>query len=175
MKNHILLLFVTGIISSYCHATPPAPPPTGRVVQGNNAFAAELYAKLAAQQKGNLFFSPGSIHTALAMTYTGADGNTAKQMAAILHLDQPAAQIADAYGELLRELKIPNQERPDTSSGYELVMANALWGQMGYEFKPAFIHQLEKSYMAKFEKLVFAQSDHAAKTINAWVQTSDLS
>jgi serpin B len=47
------------------------------VVDGGNAFATDLYAKLAAQTQGNLFFSPGSIETALAMTYAGAAGNTA--------------------------------------------------------------------------------------------------
>ena len=50
-----------------------------------NAFAADLYAKLAAQE-GNLFFSPFSIDVALAMTYAGARGKTADEMAEVLHL-----------------------------------------------------------------------------------------
>ena len=42
-----------------------------KVAQGNNAFAIELYGRLR-KQSGNLFFSPESISTALAMTYAGA-------------------------------------------------------------------------------------------------------
>src|SRR5215207_3643282 len=46
------------------------------VADGNNKFACDLYAKLRAEEKGNLFFSPYSAHTALAMTATGAKGDT---------------------------------------------------------------------------------------------------
>src|SRR4051812_13228889 len=42
------------------------------VVDGNNRFALDLHARLRADQPGNLFFSPGSLSTALAMTYAGA-------------------------------------------------------------------------------------------------------
>jgi len=54
------------------------------VVTGNNKFALELYAKLRSK-KGNLFFSPYSISTALAMTHAGARGQTETQMAGVLH------------------------------------------------------------------------------------------
>ena len=54
------------------------------VVQGNTEFALSLYAQLHSQE-GNLFFSPLSLSTALAMTYAGARGQTAEQMATVLH------------------------------------------------------------------------------------------
>jgi len=54
------------------------------VVAGNNAFAVALYGQLR-NQTGNLFFSPESISTALAMAYAGARGDTASQMATTLH------------------------------------------------------------------------------------------
>ena len=41
------------------------------IADGNNRFAFDLYAQLR-QKEGNLFFSPYSAHTALAMTATGA-------------------------------------------------------------------------------------------------------
>ena len=48
-----------------------------------NAFGADLYAVLAKSAgNGNLVFSPASIETALAMTYAGANGETAAEMAA---------------------------------------------------------------------------------------------
>jgi serpin B len=60
------------------------PSPTQSVVDGNTAFACDLYAQLRSSP-GNLFFSPYSISTALAMTYAGARGSTEAQMAQVLH------------------------------------------------------------------------------------------
>jgi predicted dehydrogenase len=71
------------------------------VADGNNKFALDLYAKLREPEKGNLFFSPYSAHTALAMTATGARGTTRDQMVKVLHL--PAdEQKALASGDLGR-------------------------------------------------------------------------
>jgi len=50
------------------------------VVQGNTEFALDLYGQLR-EAEGNLFFSPYSISTALAITYAGARRNTELQMA----------------------------------------------------------------------------------------------
>src|SRR5690242_8661395 len=57
-----------------------------QVGQMNNAFASDLYAQLAAKP-GNLFFSPTSIQTAMAMTWAGARGQTADEMAKALRLE----------------------------------------------------------------------------------------
>ncbi len=43
------------------------------LVKGNNSFCFDLYRQLK-EEDGNLFFSPYSISTALAMTYAGAGG-----------------------------------------------------------------------------------------------------
>ena len=101
------------------------------VADGNNQFALDLYAKLAADEdhKGkNVFFSPYSAHTALAMTATGAKGDTRDQMVKVLHL--PAdEQKAAASGDLGRFYAQPRKD-------YELSVANALWGQKGYPWRP---------------------------------------
>ncbi len=49
-------------------------------------FGIDLYGVLAqGAGDGNLVFSPASIVTALAMTYVGAAGTTAEEMASTLH------------------------------------------------------------------------------------------
>jgi serpin B len=60
---------------------------------GMNEFACSLYAELGAEQE-NLFFSPFSIATALAMSAEGAHGETAREMGTLLGL--PAALQRDA-------------------------------------------------------------------------------
>ena len=62
------------------------------VVKGNNIFAVALYGRLR-NQRGNLFFSPESISTALAMAYAGARGGTASEMAKTLHFTLPPDKL----------------------------------------------------------------------------------
>src|SRR5262249_3086032 len=78
-------------------------PDTAAVVQGNTVFALDLYRELAAKD-GNLFFSPYSISTALAMTYAGARGDTAAQMAGTLHFGLPPERLHPAFGDLIKQL-----------------------------------------------------------------------
>src|SRR5579862_8766655 len=101
------------------------------VVRSNNAFAAELYGQLKSQP-GNLFFSPESISTALAMTYAGARGETATEMAKVLHFTLPPDKLHPAMGGLLQGLNAVHD-------GYQLKVANALWGQQGYNFLDDFL------------------------------------
>ncbi|HME57101.1 MAG TPA: serpin family protein, partial [Terracidiphilus sp.] len=82
------------------------------VVESNNAFAIELYGQLR-NQDGNLFFSPESISTALAMTYAGARGDTAAEMAKTLHFTLPPERLHPAMGALLSNLNAAHK-------GYQL-------------------------------------------------------
>lgn len=134
------------------------------VVDGNNRFALELYAKLR-EAKGNLFCSPFSISSALAMTALGARGKTAEQMGEVLHL--PHNEQTDAgFAALMRQLNVGADKR-----GYQLSVANALWGQKGYGFKPDYLRTVKSHYGAGLSELDFAANpDAARKTINSWVE-----
>jgi serine protease inhibitor len=146
------------------------------VVQGNNEFALQLYARLRAQE-GNLFFSPYSISTAVAMTYAGARGQTEAQMAEVLHFPTVASQTParptldsmqfhSAFGEIIASLN----ERGE-KGGYELTVANALWGQKGYGFLDSFLELVEANYGGSLNEVDFVRAAEAArKTINAWVE-----
>src|SRR5437870_6711367 len=83
---------------------------TQAVVDGNTAFALDLYAQLKTSP-GNLFFSPHSISTALAMTYAGARGDTEKQMAGVLYFHNDQGQLHSAFGELQRQLRERSKEQ----------------------------------------------------------------
>ena len=134
--------------------------------QANNAFAIDLFAKLAAEKGENLFFSPASIETALAMTYAGARGRTAGQMAKVLHLPSANEPIHKDFGNFLKELNGAGGKR-----SYELSVANALWGQKGYAFLPDFRNLLKSEYDARLDEVDFkGNSEGARKTINAWVE-----
>jgi serpin B len=141
----------------------PVKPDQSALVEGNTAFALDLYARLRSQ-KGNLFFSPYSISAALGMTYAGARGTTAKQMAKVLHFPQDTKTLHRGFAALQQQLQGKHK-------GYELRIANALWGQKGYGFQEAYLHQLQADYGGGLYQLDFGSDPEAArKTINAWVE-----
>src|SRR5207302_1673078 len=115
--------------------------------------ALDLYARLRAE-KGNLFLSPFSISTALAMTAAGARGATLAQMQQVLHLpDDPHP----AFGNLLRVLNNPGTE--DGKRAYELTAANALWGQRGYPWRPEYLDLTRRHYGAGLVEADFGQPE----------------
>ena len=132
-------------------------------------FAFDLYAQLR-KENGNLFFSPASISTALAMTSAGAAGQTEKEMAHVLHLDRdssrlPLQRIHEAYGKLNMLLNSGGNQ-----GGYILRMANRLWAQQSYEFLPAFLKITRDDYRAELAKLDFGQTEKARQQINHWIE-----
>jgi serpin B len=136
------------------------------VVKGNNSFALELYAQLR-HQEGNLFLSPNSISTALAMTYTGARNQTAEQMASVLHLTLEPDRLNKAYASLIRELNGPiATTRPRE---FQLHIANALWGQKGHPFREEFTRTLRAEYGARLRLVDFRQVPEAVEAVNSWV------
>jgi len=134
------------------------------VVKGNNEFALDLYAQLRTHE-GNLFFSPNSISTALAMTYAGARGQTAGEMAKTLHFTLEQDRLPAAYATLVKELNAEDQKR-----AYQLRVANALWGQKGYPFRADFLKITHDNYGAGLREIDFAASEAARRTINTWVE-----
>ncbi len=148
-----------------CDAAEPAAR-TAAVVQGNDAFALALYAKLREENKGNTFLSPYSISTALAMAYAGAKGKTAAEMAEVLHFSVPQDEVPPAFAALAAKLRGDVKKE-----GYQLRIANRLWGQTGYHFLPAFLQVTRDDYGAELAQLDFAGDAEAARrTINTWVE-----
>ena len=129
----------------------------------NNQFAIDLYGQLRTEP-GNLFFSPNSISTALAMTYAGAESSTAGQMAEVLHFELPEDRLHPAFSGLLGRLN-------SKKKGIEVRAANRLWGQKGYTFLPAYLQTTRDQYGAELGQVDFVQQTEAARqTINTWVQ-----
>ena len=134
------------------------------IVGGNTAFAFDLYRKLR-EDEGNLFFSPYSISTALAMTYAGARGNTESQMAQTLHFSLDQEQLHPAFASLESRLKAV-QER----GNIKLAVAHSLWPQIDYAFLEGFISLVKENYGVLISPVNYAQTEAARKKINTWVE-----
>jgi serpin B len=133
----------------------------------------------AAKPQENTAFSPYSIQIALAMTYAGAEGETRAQMAKVLHYsdtDVPRsfAALQAALAKLTdRTAKLATQSKKSggPSEPITVNVANRLFGQQGYDFRPAFVNLLNKTFAAPLETLDFVKDPAScAKHINAWVK-----
>jgi serpin B len=150
------------------------------LVDDGNTFAVELYGRLATTE-GNLFFSPMSIHAALTMVYAGARNRTEAQMAEVLHFKKNGIKLHREFADLVESLDSPrmvvsyemadHQFRKIKKPAYQLVIANALWGQKGYSWKQDFLSLTAACYGAGLYEVDFAGHTEAARdTINAWVE-----
>ncbi len=137
----------------------------------NTAFALDLYQQLRSRD-GNLFYSPYSISSALAMTYAGAAGETASEMSQVLHFPvddstlHPAFNALDQHLKGLAELGIPE----DQGDPFQLTIANAIWGQKDFHFEEDYLDTLAVNYGAGLRLLDFIQEpEKSRRTINDWV------
>ena len=142
------------------------------LVAANTQFAFDLYRVLR-EDSGNLFFSPYSISSALAIAYAGARGETETQMAEVLHFATLGQDgVHPAFNALARELASRGEDVDDMDeeARFRLHVANALWGQDGYSFIDEFLAILTESYGAGIRTIDFAGApEQARETINQWV------
>jgi len=136
----------------------------GAIARANNQFAFDLYTKLATTP-GNLFVSPFSISTALAMVDAGAAGATDQELRQTLHFSLPGDRLHGAYGAMLDSLSVGRG-----FGTYTLAVANRLFGQTGLPFLPDFLTITRRDYDAELQPADFQNDPEAARTsVNSWV------
>lgn len=137
------------------------------VVKSNTAFSWSLFLKLAADAKDqNVFFSPYSISTALAMTMLGAKGNTLSQMKDVLKFkDLADVDIHNNFEALHSTINTPGAE-------YALKTANKIFARMNYKFLDSFMKETNQHYKAEADTLDFqGDTEGSRKRINDWVES----
>lgn len=137
----------------------------------NRHFAVDVYQSLRATP-GNVIFSPESISFALAMTYGGAAGTTATQMATALHFSLPPERLHPAFDDL--DLTLASRGAAGGGT-FQLKLADSLWAQSGFMILPAYLDLLAENYGAAVHLVDFIGAAEAARdSINQWVsdQTS---
>ena len=162
IKTALLTLLVTTVSSPA--ATESNPSNANDLAAASAASACnELGFKLyraVSKSSGNLFFSPYSIETALAMTATGAEQETLKQMLATLHL-------RPNFGPDFKAL----QNKLASGDDFKLLVANRIWAQIGVTYYPDFLSNLSKHFGSEAVLLDFKTKTETARSdINQWVQ-----
>ncbi|MFA7133267.1 MAG: serpin family protein, partial [Bacteroidales bacterium] len=179
----IFILLIIGVATAgavvflkpYNPTTPPTVEDQGSTTEGitvvataNNKFNIDLYKKLAVKDSENLFFSPYSISSALAMTYEGADGTTADEMKEVFYFPENDI-LRPNFAALYNIINKKDKQ-------YELRTGNALWAQKDYKFLDSYFSNVEKYYGGKAVNLDFInETELSRNTINTFIaeQTND--
>ncbi len=141
--------------------------PAEIAVNASNGFGMALYQELKTKP-GNFVFSPASISVALAMTYGGAKGDTAAQMAKTLQAGADADAFHDAWATQLNGWQ--------NHKGAEIAVANRLFGDKKYTFEAPYLAHSKSRYGAPLQAVDFAGAPEKQRVkINGWVaeQTHD--
>ncbi|XP_052583789.1 leukocyte elastase inhibitor [Peromyscus californicus insignis] len=130
----------------------------------NTLFALELFRTLNENNStGNIFISPFSISSALAMVFLGTKGNTAAQLSKTFHFD--------AVEDIHSRFQSLNAEVSKRGASHILKLANRLYGEKTYNFLPEFLASTQKMYGADLASVDFQNaSEDARKAINQWVK-----
>lgn len=175
-------LLVAGIVFSVLFftnkkaATPNVPPkvainiPNGEgqqyLAEANSQFAFDLYNKLDKSEE-NLFYSPYSISSALAMVYEGAKGDTANQINEVLYFPE-TTELRTGYQQMYQDINKTDKE-------YELNTGNAIWPAIDFNINQDYVNVIKDSYDGKVNTLDYSNPKESADTINNYIsnQTKD--
>ena len=128
------------------------------VVNANNQFAVTMYQQLNGQSKqvdANVFFSPYSLTSAIAMLYAAAEGNTKAQIQKTFYY--PSLPILNPNSAALY-----NQfNKP--SPNYKLNTINDLWLQQGRTPNQAYIDTVKRYYGGQVNTLDFKNNTETSR------------
>lgn len=157
--------------------------PASLAAQGTNQFAYDLFGRLKDRDGGatNLFYSPYSIESAVAMTYAGARGQTADEILSAIDFPMPQQKayrtpamdrgiVVSSFAALNKQLS-GNWE----GTGFSLTVANSLWGKKGEPFLADYVDTIKKDFDGDLSAVDFAQPEAVRQQVNQWVasQTHD--
>ena len=136
--------------------------------QANNIFGWDLYHQLR-ENGENIWFSPVSIHTAVAMVYAGAAGETAEQIRRAMKYPGSPEETGTQSRQIMETLmKAPAEY---DAGALQLIVANSVWGQGGHPFLEEYKQSLETYYGAPLREANFDRDpEGAASQINDWVR-----
>ncbi|KAM8966960.1 serpin B4-like [Pelodytes ibericus] len=170
----------------------------GSLNESINEFSIDMYKELSSSGSAeNTFISSISIATTLSMLQMGASGNTATQIANVLHYHEPTEERAEpSTGSLAKkpaldislEQHVQKQTAPmcdqvadvhlkfqallqnmKSIKDVELTMANGMFAQKKFPFKPQYLKGVQILYQAEMQSVDF-EKDNTRKEINKWVE-----
>lgn len=143
-----------------------------QVAEANNQFAIDMFQQLYKEDSkinDNVFYSPYSLSTAMAMIYDAAAGQTQAQIRQTFHYPELSV-LHNSSAQLHQHFNQPNKP-------YRLMTNNGLWLQQDLQPNSAFINNVTSYYGAAITPLDFKNQPEASKNfINQKIanQTDDM-
>lgn len=140
-------------------------PAVCELTDANGNFAIEFFKELNAEESGkNIFVSPFSISTALAMTTNGAVGPTMEAMRTTLKIGDLSME------EVNNNFKILLEVLPKLDPKTKLKLAQSIWPQSDYPVLHAFLKLNQDYYSSEIHPIDFrADIQSAIDQVNLWV------
>lgn len=171
-----LLVFGLGLLFTQCkkESSPPTntvdfscndQPTVCELTAGNGNFALEVFRQINNDEPAdkNIFISPFSMSTALAMTTNGAAAQTLDDMRSTLKISNLAMQsVNDSYKTLLATL-------PNLDANTKLQIANSIWPQTDYPVLPSFLDLNSTYFNSEVVPVDFKDAPVVIDKVNTWV------
>lgn len=136
------------------------------LASANNDFGIALYQALDTENSktDNLFIAPYSVSSALAMTWAGARGETASEMAKVLRFSPDQFNPHDGISSLNSAF--------ESLDHVTMNVANSLWPAEKFKLDPVYLDLMKKYYGVEITALDYAGETEASREkINTWVET----
>ncbi len=136
-------------------------------VKNNNNFTFDLFNYV--DNNDNVFLSPFSVSTALAMTYEGAENKTRNEMSKVLYFPQSNEKVNKSFSEIIKKTQITNNKKQ-----YTFNIANSLWAQQDFEFLHSYFETIKRYYAAPIQMVDYKDNVNREKVrlgINKWVES----
>jgi serpin B len=140
-----------------------SPDEVASVARADADFALDLYRELAEASDANLVIGQHSIWTALSMVWAGARGQTASEMADVLHFDRPSEDVTPLLNALDLALLSRNE-----AGAVDLRFANQVFAEPGLPLLEEYLTTLTRAFGAPLAELTFGDPEAARKVINGW-------
>ena len=131
-----------------------------KVITANNQFAVAMYQQINGQPDQadkNVFFSPYSLSTAMAMLYAAAEGETKEQIQKTFYypsMDVLNPNSAALYNQF-------NKPNPD----YKLATVNDLWMEQGLTPTKSYVDTVQRYYGGQVTNLDFESNPNPSRLI----------
>ncbi|XP_028631464.1 serpin B4-like isoform X2 [Grammomys surdaster] len=143
--------------------------------EATTKFTLELFRQLR-ESKDNIFYSPTSIMTALAMLQLGAKGNTEQQIEKVLQLNETTKkttkQAADSHDEenVHEQFHKLMTQLNKSNDAYDLKAPKSIYAANSFQFHQTYLKDIKKYYRGNVESLDFlCAAEESQRKINFWV------
>ena len=120
-----------------------------------NGFAFGMYSELSSGS-GNIFFSPYSVSSAMAMLYAGASGEAEREIRSVMGYPEAAHRAIRGLREILE-------------AGGDLAVANAIWPDAGFAPLPSYVATIREYYGGDVTQFDYrTEWREAEDAINRW-------